>query len=142
MDDLTIAGTVVIPATDLTWQATRAGGPGGQHVNKVSSKVDLRFDVVHTSAISVDAKARLVALAGVKRDAEGRIVVISALSRSQIANLNDARAKLRAMILKALSPRKRRKRTKPSRAAKRRRLDAKSKQKQKKAQRGRVRYDG
>jgi len=139
--DLVIADGIVLPASDLTWQATQAGGPGGQHVNKVATKVDLRFDLKNTMALSDAVKARVRALAPSRLDAQGRLIMVSGGSRSQQANLNDARGKLRALILSALKPPKKRKKTKPSRGAKRRRLEAKKRTSQKKAMRGKVRYD-
>ncbi len=139
--DLVIADGIVLPASDLTWQATQAGGPGGQHVNKVATKVDLRFDLKNTTALSDTVKARVRALAPSRIDGQGRIIMISGGSRSQQANLQDARGKLRALILSALKTPKRRKKTKPSRGAKRRRLEAKKRTAKKKAMRGRVRYD-
>lgn len=139
--DLVIADGIVLPASDLTWQATQAGGPGGQHVNKVATKVDLRFDLRNTTALTDAVKARVRALAPSRLDSQGRLIMVSGGSRSQQANLNDARGKLRALILSALKPPKKRKKTKPSRGAKRRRLEAKKRTSQKKAMRGKVRYD-
>ena len=139
MEALRINARVTLPADELSWTAARSGGPGGQHVNKTSTKVDLRFDLDRSRALSDPAKERLRAIAPL--DSEGRVFVQSDSSRSQSDNLEDARQKLAALVRRALTRPKKRRPTKPSRAAKRRRLEAKSRQSQKKAARGPVRYD-
>lgn len=126
MDDLTVAPGVVIPARELSWSAARASGPGGQNVNKVSSKVDLRFDLVGSEALRPEVKSRVRAKAGASRlDAEGRVVIVSQITRDQKRNLEDAREKLAALVRAALVVPKKRKKTAPSRGAKERRLGEK-----------------
>lgn len=132
----------MIPGEDLTWTAVRASGPGGQNVNKVSSKVDLRFDLKATRALSARVKARLRKLARGRLDAGGRIVITSQITRNRVRNLQDARDKLAALIAEALVEPKRRRKTKPSRAAQRRRLDGKRRQSDKKRARAKVGRDG
>ncbi|MDQ3034043.1 MAG: aminoacyl-tRNA hydrolase [Myxococcota bacterium] len=128
MDDLEVRPGIVIPVRDLTWSATRASGPGGQNVNKVSSKVDLRFDLRGTDAIAPDVKARLRAKVGASRiDAEGRVVIVSQVTRDQSRNLEDARERLAGLIREALVRPIPRKKTKPTRGAKERRLGEKKK---------------
>ena len=138
MDELRIAGGVVIPAAELSWTAVRASGPGGQNVNKVASKVELRFDLANSSALRPDTKARLRALAGKRVDATGQLHVISQLTRDQLRNLEDARDKLAALIAQALIVPRTRRPTKPTRGSQRRRIDEKRRDAGKKQLRRRV----
>ena len=137
---LIISDRLVVPDTDLDFSAIRSPGPGGQNVNKVASKVELRFDLEGTTALDGPTRDRLRTLAKTKLDAEGRILVVSQLTRDQSRNLEDAREKLALLIREALVRPKRRRATKPSRAAKARRVDEKRKQGDKKQAR-RVSHD-
>jgi len=128
----------VIPAADLQIEAVRSSGPGGQNVNKVATKVELRFDLRGTQALAPAVKGRLRALAGKRVDADGRIRVISQRTRDQSRNREDALEKLAEMIRAALVPPRPRRPTRPTRASKARRLDDKRKQSSKKRLRGRV----
>jgi ribosome-associated protein len=124
---LFINDSLTIPGHDLEWSAVRASGPGGQNVNKVSSKVTLTFDLDDTVALADDTKTRLRKLAKKHLDAEGRVFVMSQKTRDQSKNLDDAREKLRDIVLAALVVPKKRKATKPTLGSKVRRLTTKKK---------------
>lgn len=141
MEDLRVTASVVIPERELSWAAVRASGPGGQNVNKVSSKVELRFDFEASTALSAAVKARLRHLGSSRFDGEGRILIVSQVTRNQPQNLADARARLAELIAKALVVPKRRRPTKPSRAAKVARVTNKRKNSQKKQNRARAAND-
>jgi ribosome-associated protein len=134
-EPLVIDAVVTIPAAELSWTAVRASGPGGQNVNKVASKVELRFDVEGSRALTEDVKARLRALAGSRIDNAGRLLLTSQLTRDQARNLDDARVKLAALVKAALHPPRKRKATRPSLGSKRRRLESKRRQGEKKVMR-------
>ncbi len=135
MEDLVVSPSVTVPSRELRWSASRSGGPGGQNVNKVSSKVDLRFDLAHTSALTGPQITRLTALARNRLDEDGAIQIVVQDTRDQGQNLELARERLAEMIRACLKPPKARKPTKPSKGAKRRRLDDKKKVGEKKQQR-------
>jgi ribosome-associated protein len=122
---LRVADTVLIPASDLTFAASRSSGPGGQNVNKVASKIELRFDLAGTTALHPAVKARLRALAANRLDADGQLRVVSQKTRDQLQNRQDALDKLAALIRSALVAPKPRRATRPTRGSKRRRLESK-----------------
>jgi ribosome-associated protein len=134
--DLRVNAQILIPAAELSWSAARASGPGGQNVNKVASKVELRFDLPNTRALDAGTKARLRAACATRLDKQGHLVIVSQLTRDQSRNLEDARDKLLALIVQALKVPKRRFKTKPSRAQKRARLNDKRAHSEKKQRRG------
>jgi ribosome-associated protein len=138
LQDLFVRPGLSIPERELVWSAVRASGPGGQNVNKVASKVELRFDFEGSAALTPPVKQRLRGLSRHRLDAEGRILVVSQLTRNQAQNLTDARRKLAHLIEQALLIPKRRRATKPSRAAKRARVADKRAQSRKKQSRGAI----
>jgi ribosome-associated protein len=122
---LTIAPGVEIPDNELTFTASRSGGPGGQHVNKTSSKVTLRFDVGHAPCLPEDVRARLLRVLGDRVQADGTLRVVCQASRSQFANRKTAELRLEALLANALVPPAQRFATKVPRAEKRRRIESK-----------------
>jgi ribosome-associated protein len=138
---LEITPSVSIPDCDLTYAFVRASGPGGQNVNKVSSAVQLRFDMDGSTALSEPVKNRLRALAGRRLTDDGAILIIARNQRSQEHNRREALERLADLVQRALVVPKTRRATKPTRASKERRLDGKTRKQQTKRQRSRVRWD-
>ncbi len=122
VEALIVRPGIFVPADALSMHAARSGGPGGQNVNKVSSKVELRADIDRIVGLDPASFERLRALAAGRLDAEGRLLVVSQHSRDQRANLEDAREKIRALVLRALEVPRRRKRTRPTRGSNERRI--------------------
>lgn len=116
---------VKIPGSALTMRAVRASGPGGQNVNKVSSRVELYVDLAGIEGLDEGARARLAALAARHLDAEGRLRMTAQESRDRSRNLESAREKVRALIEKALVVPKRRRATRPRAGAREARLQGK-----------------
>jgi ribosome-associated protein len=134
---MSITATIQLDPAEVTWQAVRARGSGGQNVNKVATAVHLRFDI-RASSLPDAVKARLLRLSDRRVTKEGIVVIKAQDHRSQGRNREAALARLAGLIRRAsLSPRKR-KATRPGRAARRRRLDAKTRRGRIKALRGRV----
>ncbi len=130
---------VVLPEEALSERFLAATGPGGQNVNKVATACQLRVDMFKLG-LSPEAYARLKDIAGSRMTSNGEIVITARNYRTQEANREDARARLAEMIAKAhMIPRKR-KPTRPSRAAKAKRVDQKKQRSQVKSGRGKVDY--
>jgi ribosome-associated protein len=119
---LVVSPALTIPADELRWTSVRSSGPGGQNVNKVSSKVELRFDFEHSRVLTGDTKERLRAMAASRLDADGHILIVSQATRDRQRNLDDAREKLGELVLRACARPKRRRATRPSFGAKQTRL--------------------
>lgn len=120
-----ICGNLFIDENELEWDFVRASGPGGQNVNKVSTAVQLRFDVVHSPSLPDDVKQQLTKLAGRRMTKEGELVIDARQYRYQERNREDALKRLIDLIEKATKKPKPRKKTKPSLGSKMKRLETK-----------------
>jgi ribosome-associated protein len=141
-EPIDVAGGVRVPAAALTVRAVRSSGPGGQNVNKVASKIELRVDLGRIEGLDEAARARLAAATARRRDAEGRLLVTSQRTRDQGRNLEDARETVRRLVAAALVAPRRRRGTRPSAASRERRLERKRRAGAKKRLRGRAGEDG
>ena len=122
MQDLVVTPRVIIPGGELAIAFARAGGPGGQNVNKVSSKVELRWNPTTSAALSDDERAWLVHRLRSRLTTDGTLIVTSTATRDQGKNRDDAAEKLALIVRTALDRPKPRRATRPSRSAKRRRV--------------------
>jgi ribosome-associated protein len=132
---------VEVPGSAITWRAVRSSGPGGQNVNKVASKVELRVELDAVTGLDEAARERLASLATSRRDSRGRLLVTSQRTRDQSRNLEDAQEKVRRLVARALVAPKRRRRTRPSAAAVEKRLREKRLRGARKRERGSSRHD-
>ncbi|HJS48395.1 MAG TPA: alternative ribosome rescue aminoacyl-tRNA hydrolase ArfB [Gemmatimonadales bacterium] len=137
---LRVPGTGLrVPRAELGFRATRAGGPGGQNVNKVASRVEITWDFQASGAPTAEQKARLAVKLAPRLDAEGRLRVVASEARSQLRNREAAEARLVELLAAALRVPKKRKRTRPTAASKERRLESKRRTAHKKRDRRRPR---
>jgi ribosome-associated protein len=120
-----VTETVRVPASAITVRASRASGPGGQYVNKVATRIDLRVDLTAIEGLSEAARRRLHGLVARRLDSDGRLAVTSQLTRSQSRNLEDARAKVCELVAAALARPTPRRATRPTRTAREQRIAGK-----------------
>jgi ribosome-associated protein len=128
MDDpssLTITPQLTLPLAELEYRASRSGGPGGQHVNTSSTRVEVWWDVAGSPSLSDDQRSRLLTRLASRLDTTGRLRLVSSGSRSQLRNREEVTERLRDIVAAALHIPKKRKPTRPSKAAKAARLDSK-----------------
>src|SRR6185503_173215 len=130
-NDLRVVGHIAIPVDEIEIRASRSGGPGGQHVNTSSTKIEVRWNIDATRALSDDEKTRVRAKLGERIDAAGTVRVVSSESRSQTRNREIATARLVEIIRAALAVPKKRKATRAPRAAKEKRLREKKQRSEK-----------
>jgi ribosome-associated protein len=138
---LEITPDLLLPVSELDYRATRSGGPGGQHVNTSSTRIELWWDISASPALTDEQRARLLTRLATRLDSEGRLRIVASESRSQLRNREAATERLREVVAAGLAVAKRRKRTKPSRAAKAARLEAKRRRSATKRERRPPRHD-
>src|SRR5215467_12835179 len=141
VEAIVVTEEVRIPSGALSVRAVRASGPGGQNVNKVATKIDLRVDLGAIEGLSADARQRLAVLARHRLDADGRLVVTSQATRDQSRNAEDARDKVRRIVRAALVAPRPRRPSRPTATAIERRLAGKKRRASIKESRGRPRPD-
>ena len=134
---IAITDTIVLDESELSFSFIRASGPGGQNVNKVSSAVQMRFDARRSPSLTDEVSARLQKLAGSRLTLDGVIVITAGRHRTQERNRADAIGRLVGLIAKAAAAPVKRRPTRPTKASRQRRLDAKARRAGVKSLRGR-----
>jgi ribosome-associated protein len=134
-DAIPVNETVSIPRSELAVRATRSGGPGGQHVNTSSTRIEIVWNVLQTRALNDEQRSRAIARLGARVSEEGTVRVVASDSRSQRQNRERAEARLADLVRRALVVPKARKRTRTPRRAVEGRLEAKRRQRERKRER-------
>lgn len=124
-DAIVVTARVRVPRSELEFRATRAGGPGGQHVNTSSSRVELRWVIPASIAVTAEERERLLRKLGRRVDSSGTLRIVSDSRRSQLQNREAAVARFQEIVAAALAVPKPRRATRPTKASKERRLVAK-----------------
>ena len=136
-----ISKNITIPDEELNEEFFLASGPGGQNVNKVTSAVRLRFNVLETTALPPDVKARLLEKVGSRLTSNGELIIEAQRHRTQLKNRDDAAERLTEIIRSALHAPKKRRPTKPTKASVKRRIDNKKQRSTTKKLRGKINLD-
>lgn len=132
---LVVDASLQIPRSELSFRASRAGGPGGQHVNTSSTRVELLWNLERSRAIDSEQRARLRDKLAARIDAAGNVRVVASANRSQMRNRQDAEVRLATLIRRALAVPKSRKKTRPSRGSVEQRLREKKERSRRKQDR-------
>ena len=135
MEPLRINSRLVIPAKELHVSFARAGGPGGQKVNRTASQVQLRFSVTESASLGERRQSTLTRALKSRLTSSGELLIRAKSHREQVRNLEDARERLASLLREALRPQKTRRATKPTKGSKQRRLDGKRRQGRRKQER-------
>jgi ribosome-associated protein len=130
-----VTSALTIPRSEIEARASRAGGAGGQHVNTSSTRIELRWNVRQSRAIDDATRQRILEKLSTRIDGDGTLRVVSSARRSQLQNREAAEARMAELVAAAMHREKPRKKTKPSRAAKQKRLDEKRRQSERKQNR-------
>ena len=133
---LRVTPEIAIDDSEIDERFVRASGPGGQNVNKVATAVELRFDALHSPALTDEVRERLRTIAGSRMTAEGILVVDARRHRTQAQNREDARERLADLLRRALIKPKRRRKTRPTRQSVEHRLQSKRRHSETKQRRG------
>jgi ribosome-associated protein len=132
---LVVTRSIRIPRDEFTFTFMRSSGPGGQNVNKVNTKVRLRWDVAKSPSLSEAVRERFQKTYSRRITTEGDLLITSQRYRDQVRNIDDCLEKLRELLASVAAPPRRRKKTKPSRGSKERRLQGKREQSERKRSR-------
>ncbi len=122
---LVVDATLEIPRSELSFRASRAGGPGGQHVNTSSTRVELLWNVERSRALDADQRARLCEKLAARIDGEGNVRIVASANRSQLRNREEAETRLATLVRRALIVPKARRKTRPTKGSVEARLRAK-----------------
>ena len=135
--DIVVSPELTIPQNELTFRASRSGGPGGQHVNTSSTRIELLWDLTHSRVVSEEARARLLEKLAARLDAEGMVRVVASDRRSQAQNREAAAERLAQVVRQALVVRRKRKPTRPTKASREQRMSDKRRRGERKRERRR-----
>lgn len=136
-EGIVVNDRLTIPKSELTWRASRSGGPGGQHVNTSSTRIELLWNPAASVVLDDAMRARLLQKLASRIDGEGMLRIVASENRSQLKNRKAAAERLAEIVRQALVVQKKRRATKPSRGAKEARLGEKKQRSERKAQRRR-----